>query len=81
MHLMLYLSVRPPHEPWRYTMRAWPHEQLALRSAGNAAAAATAAGAAADDDNAVMITTVLSLNGVLKRNRLVNRRLFLLISA
>jgi len=74
MRLMLYLSVRPPHEPWRYTMRAWPHEQLALRSAGNAAAAAAAAAAA-------MITTVLSLNGVLKRNRLVNRRLFLLISA
>jgi len=70
MHLMLYLSVRPPHEPWRYTMRAWPHEQLALRSAGNAAAAAAA-----------MITTVLSLNGVLKRNRLVNRRLFPLLSA
>ena len=73
MHL-LYLSVRPPHEPWRYTMRAWPHEQLALRSAGNVAAAAAAVVAA-------MITTVLSLNGVLKRNRLVNRRLFLLISA
>jgi len=74
MRLMLYLSVRPPHEPWRYTMRAWPHEQLALRSAGNAAAAAAAAAAA-------MITTVLSLNGVLKRNRLVNRRLIPLISA
>ena len=51
-------------------MRAWPHEQLALRSAGNAAAAAAA-----------MITTVLSLNGVLKRNRLVNRRLIPLLSA
>jgi len=73
MRLMLYLSVRPPHEPWRYTMRAWPHEQLALRSAGNAAAAAAAA--------AGMITTVLSLNGVLKRNRLVNRRLIPLLSA
>ena len=68
MRLMLYLSVRPPHEPWRYTMRAWPHEQLALRSAAAAAAAA-------------MITTVLSLNGVLKRNRLVNRRLIPLLSA
>ena len=54
-------------------MRAWPHEQLALRSAGNAAAAAAAA--------AAMITTVLSLNGVLKRNRLVNRRLIPLLSA
>ena len=54
-------------------MRAWPHEQLALRSATTAAAAAAAA--------AGMITTVLSLNGVLKRNRLVNRRLFPLLSA
>jgi len=53
-------------------MRAWPHEQLALRSAGNAAAAAAVA---------AMITTVLSLNGVLKRNRLVNRRLIPLLSA
>ena len=57
-------------------MRAWPHEQLALRSAGNAAAAAAAAAAAV-----AMITTVLSLNGVLKRNRLVNRRLIPLLSA